>query len=67
MSQPGITAEEFERAYAKRSGITVEDLRKFRTVRPCECDSLQCEGWQSISHERAAEYDEAKRTGEHFS
>ena len=52
-----MTAEEFERAYAERSHISVEALRQHRTVRPCDCGQEGCEGWQSISHERAAEYD----------
>lgn len=54
-----LTAEAFERAYARRSGFSVEILRKHRTVRPCDCGEDGCEGWQSISHERAAEYDKA--------
>ena len=54
-----MTAEEFEHAYAQRSGKTVEELRKFRTVRPCECGQDGCEGWQSISYERAKEWDAA--------
>lgn len=56
-----MTAEEFERAYAERSGRTVEELRRYRTVRPCDCDYEGCEGWQSISYERAAEYDAEER------
>jgi hypothetical protein len=53
-----VTADEFERAYAERSGVTVERLRELgRTVRPCDCGDPGCEGWQSISVERAAEYD----------
>jgi hypothetical protein len=55
---PRPTAEEFERQYARRSGITVERLRELgRTVRPCHCDDTGCEGWQSISTERAMELD----------
>lgn len=55
-----ITAEEFERAYAERSGITVEQLRELgRVVRPCHCDYEECEGWQSVSKEAAAELDRA--------
>lgn len=54
-----MTAEEFERAYAARSGVSVEELRQYRTVRPCACGEPECEGWQSISHERAAEWDAA--------
>ena len=52
-----MTADEFERAYAARSHITLDELRVYRSVRPCDCGEAGCEGWQSISHERAAEYD----------
>lgn len=55
-----MTAEEFERGYAERSGISVDELRKYRTVRPCACDAPDCPGWQSISHDRADEYDAAR-------
>jgi len=42
-----MTAEEFERAYAERSGITVERLRELgRIVAPCDCGEEGCEGWQ---------------------
>ena len=56
-----MTAEEFEQAYAERSGFALDTLREYRTVRPCDCGDESCEGWQSISHERAAEYDAAHR------
>lgn len=62
---PEITAEEFEREYAARSGMTLEELRKYKTVRPCDCGTRYCQGWQSVSHEIAAELDaEAARRGE---
>jgi hypothetical protein len=54
-----MTADEFERGYAARSQLTLEVLRQFRTVRPCTCGQDGCEGWQSLSHDRAAEYDRA--------
>jgi hypothetical protein len=48
-----ITAEEFERQYAERSGITVERLREMgRIVAPCNCGEDMCEGWQSTTQER---------------
>jgi hypothetical protein len=54
-----ITAEEFERRYAERSGMTVEGLRELgRVVRPCDCDYEDCEGWQSVSKDVAAEIDD---------
>lgn len=53
-----LTADEFERGYAERSGITVERLRELgRVVRPCACQEDGCPGWQSMSKERAIEYD----------
>lgn len=52
-------AEEFERRYAERSGMTVEELRDLgRVVRPCSCGEEGCGGWQSVSEERAAEIDD---------
>lgn len=42
-----ITAEEFAAGYAERSGVTVEWLKEHgREVRPCDCDYVECEGWQ---------------------
>jgi len=48
--QPKITAEEFERAYAAQSKLTVEELRAAgRVVVACRpaCDDPDCEGWIS--------------------
>ncbi len=42
-----LTADEFERQYAERSGKTVAQLRG-RIVRPCSCGDEGCEGWQSL-------------------
>ncbi len=57
-----MTAEEFERQYAERSGITVERLRELgRVVRPCNCGDESCQGWQSISQENAEELDRERR------
>lgn len=43
-----MTALEFEKAYARRSGITVQELRQLgRIVRLCNCGSEDCEGWKS--------------------
>jgi hypothetical protein len=45
-----MTAREFEKAYAQRSGITVTELRAMhRVVRPCNCGADACEGWQSLN------------------
>jgi hypothetical protein len=50
--QPSITAEEFEAAYAARSGVTVEFLHEHgrRAVR-CTCGEPDCEGW-AMEHGR---------------
>lgn len=51
-----MTADEFEAAYAARSGLTVERLRELgRVVLPCRCGEEGCEGWQSLSAELAAD------------
>jgi hypothetical protein len=47
-----MTADEFEAAYAQRSGITVARLRELgRVVKPCDCGDAVCEGWQSVNAE----------------
>jgi hypothetical protein len=53
-----ITAARFEREYAERSGVTLERLRRYKTVRRCRCEEEDCEGWQSVAYERAAEIDD---------
>lgn len=56
--EPKITAEEFEKQYAARAGVTVERLRELgRVVRRCYCDWPECEGWQSVNAEAAADID----------
>lgn len=42
------TREEFEAAYAARSGITVEQLRLHRHVVHCDCGKDGCEGWAMV-------------------
>jgi hypothetical protein len=45
-----MTADEFEAAYAARSGVTIESLHKYgKRARPCRCEAPECEGWQMIS------------------
>lgn len=57
-----LTAEEFEREYAERSRLSVEELRALgRVVRPCSCGEAGCEGWQMISQEAAAEIDDPSK------
>lgn len=42
-----IEKDEFERSYAERSGMTVEELRELGCrVVPCDCDYEGCQGWQ---------------------
>jgi hypothetical protein len=43
----GMTAEEFARRYAERSGVTVAWLEEHgRAPVPCGCGADECEGWQ---------------------
>lgn len=56
--KPALNAEEFERAYAERSGITVEELRALgRVVVRCRCGEPGCKGWASVSTEAAHDYE----------
>jgi hypothetical protein len=51
-----MTAEEFERQYAQRSGLTIEELRGLgRIVATCHCGEVTCQGWQFTTPERLAE------------
>ena len=51
-----MTAEEFEVAYAARSGVTVAELRAAgRVVVPCQCGQVTCQGWQSVNGGEANE------------
>ncbi len=48
-----ISALHFELNYAKRSGLSVKELRALgRIVAPCDCDDELCEGWRSTTKER---------------
>lgn len=55
-----MTADEFEARYAKNSKMSVEQIRVYRVVRPCDCGDESCLGWQMLSHESAAEWDSEK-------
>jgi hypothetical protein len=45
-----MDAAGFERAYAERSGVSVEELRALgRVIVPCACGDALCEGWQSVN------------------
>ena len=42
-----LTASLFERAYARRSGVTVAVLHeRGRRPRPCDCGDKTCDGWR---------------------
>lgn len=42
-----MTADEFEAAYAARSGVTVPFLHDWgRYADRCDCGDERCEGWQ---------------------
>lgn len=62
MSELRERAEEFERVYAARSGVTVEWLREQgRVVATCDCDYEFCEGFQSLSAEILLDYQKIGR------
>jgi hypothetical protein len=60
-----MTKDEFEQAYAKRSGITLEQLREInREARPCDCGDELCQGWQMVNvKDEQAFSDFMKQTG----
>lgn len=44
------TRERFELDYAKRSGLTLKELRELdRYAIPCHCNFEQCQGWQMVT------------------
>ena len=52
-----MTKEEFERGYAKRGGISLEQLRAWgRGVVPCACGDPECEGWAMVNLADHAEH-----------
>lgn len=60
---------DFERAYAERSGVTVDELHSWgRYAEPCDCDYEGCEGWamghqweEAICENRMRDRDRASR------
>lgn len=47
-----MTGEDFEAAYAQRSGVTVAWLHEHGLHGyPCTCGDATCEGWQMLSHD----------------
>lgn len=57
-----MTRDEFERAYAERSGVTVEWLHDHdRHAYPCICGGSDCGGWQMLSRQAAIDRAELGR------
>lgn len=47
-----LTAGSFERAYSRRSGVSINSLREHgRYVAPCDCDEDICDGWEMAFRE----------------
>lgn len=46
----GISKNEFEESYCKKSGITIEEYKQeFNLVTlPCKCDNEHCSGWAAV-------------------
>jgi hypothetical protein len=43
---PKMLKDEFEKGYAKSSGVTIEDLHKYgQEAVPCDCGEKSCCGW----------------------
>ena len=52
-----MTKEEFERGYAERGGISLEQLHAWgRGAVPCDCGAPECAGWQMVNLEDYAEH-----------
>ena len=49
-----MTREQFENNYAERSKITVETLREYKEVIPCNCGDKLCTGWASVYKDPSA-------------
>jgi hypothetical protein len=56
-----MTAEDFERGYAERSGISLEELRRYRKPVPCNCGEAICEGWAMLPIDIAEDLEAEKR------
>lgn len=61
-----MTEEEFEQAYADRSGVSVEWLHENgRHAEPCFCDDLVCPGWQMVHRGQSPLVDTHKLLEQH--
>jgi hypothetical protein len=52
-----VTKDEFERGYAERSSMTVEELRQHMVPKPCACGDATCLGWRMASIEHDSRID----------
>ena len=44
-----MTKDEFEKEYAEKSGMTVEELhKKGQYAKECDCEYENCKGWQMV-------------------
>lgn len=46
-----LTQDEFERGYAERSGMSIEEFRAWRIGLPCGCEDESCPGWAAVSRD----------------
>lgn len=57
-----MNREEFERGYAERSGMTIEQLSYWgRYAERCDCGDENCGGWQMGYQHSDALWDDAMR------
>lgn len=54
-----MTKDQFERGYAERSGMAVEELRKHMVAKRCACGDPSCRGWRMASIEHDSRIDPA--------
>lgn len=60
-----VRRDEFERAYAARSGVTVDQLHAWgRWAEPCDCGEDGCEGWAMGRQQEDAIWEDQFRMGE---
>jgi hypothetical protein len=41
-----VKLAKFERKEAERCGVTVDHLREFHEITPCDCGERSCKGWK---------------------
>jgi hypothetical protein len=45
-----MTKEEFEKRYAERSNLSVDEARRLGiTIKSCDCGCPGCPGWQAVT------------------